>query len=153
MSAAGGGGGSTPQEVLTALAGTTLTGVIDLRYLPVLTYSHLPAETGYVSKAFRRGGERDYPGDDVQIGQFIQQAAFTGLPVNYGFKQGNAPDGLLQVAVRDNTLGGVEATNVHVLVRASKTTYPDEPDIDDSLTYSSGWVTKASRRSSGPRSQ
>lgn len=128
---ASGGAGSTPQDVLTALAGATLTGVIDLRYLPRMDYGHLPTSLAYLGKAFRRGGERDWPGDDVQIGQFIQAAAFTGIPQNYGWKQGNAPDGLLQVAVRDDSLGGTLANNAHVLIRFSKTAYPDRPDIDD----------------------
>ena len=117
--------------MLAALAADTPAGVVNRARIPVLGYAQLPANLGYLGKTYRRGGERDWPGDDLQMGQFVQQAAFSGLPQNYGFKQGNAPDGLLQVAVRDNSLGGALANNVHVLVRASKTTYSDRPTLAD----------------------
>ena len=124
-----GGGGTTIAAVFAALAATDPAGIINIARIPKLGYANLPDSLAYMGKAFRRGGERDYPGDDVQIGAIVRQAAFANLPVNYGFKAGTGD--FLQVAVRDNALGGVVANNVHVLIRFSKTTYPDRPTIDD----------------------
>ena len=129
--ASGGGGGVTVAQVLAALASTEPAGNINRSRIPKLGYASLPDALAYLGKAFRRGGEKDWPDNTLQMGQFIRQAAFSNLPQNYGFRQGNAPDGLRQVAVRDSALGGVEANNVHVLIRASKTAYPDRPAIDD----------------------
>ena len=86
--------------MLAALAADTPAGQINIARIPALGYAQLPDSLGYLGKAFRRGGERDYPGDDVQIGAIVRQAAFVNLPVNYGFKAGTGD--FLQVASRDN---------------------------------------------------
>ena len=122
--------GATIAELLRALAADTPAGRINPARIPQLGYTQMPASVAAVGKAFRRGGERDWPNDDLQIGALIQQAAFSGLPQNYAFRAGTQP-GHTQVAVRDEALGGVEAANVHVLVRASKTAYPERPTIAD----------------------